>query len=566
MGEGFSAFRDPETNRKTFDIVLSVEKEQNAYQTLMLRSFYRHLKSDSIPEDYYRFLRGEITLETLYEKWPEEAGKARKETWKAELGDGERAVSWELVDKRIQEALKGSTDWILIGGPPCQAYSVVGRSRRRERMLDEKKDERVGLYKQYLRILAVHNPPVFVMENVRGLLSAQTKESPLFRCILRDIADPVRAYLSENGDDGPEMDCPGYHIYSLAVEPEEYDDLKDPVFNQNDFIIYAEKHGIPQSRHRVILLGIRRDIDLQPEILPLEKEIKLYQILSDLPKLRSSISKKKDNEDQWKKVLLQMLKGNILNEIEKDVREEIKRQLEKIQFPSAGTGNEFLPVDHISVGYRPDWYLDERLKGVCNHTARAHMESDLLRYLFVACFGKVKKRSPKLVDFPPGLLPLHKNVQDGISENKFDDRFRVQLSSEPCKTITSHISKDGHYYIHHDPSQCRSFTVREAARVQTFPDNYYFCGSRTAQFVQVGNAVPPLLANKIASIVNELFAGIRFMNSSVIKSNHSQNNIRFQFRFNFKKNTSFTNLLFFVSKSNLYLETADKRQCLIMEK
>ena len=136
------------------------------------------------------------------------------------------------------------------------------------------------------------------------------------------------------------------------------------------------------------------------------------------------------------------------------------------------------------------------------------MISDLHRYLFASCFAKVKKESPTLIDFPKVLLPNHKNVQAGIKEKKFADRFRVQLWNKPSKTITSHISKDGHYYIHPDPTQCRSLTVREAARIQTFPDNYYFCGPRTAQYIQVGNAVPPYLAFQIAEVVKEIFLKI----------------------------------------------------------
>lgn len=132
------------------------------------------------------------------------------------------------------------------------------------------------------------------------------------------------------------------------------------------------------------------------------------------------------------------------------------------------------------------------------------MESDLHRYLFVSCFGAVNGWSPKLREFPRDLLPDHANVNESLNGGLFNDRFRVQIADQPATTITSHIHKDGHYYIHYDPTQCRSLTVREAARLQTFSDDYFFTGPTTQQYIQVGNAVPPLLAREIAGVCHRI--------------------------------------------------------------
>jgi DNA (cytosine-5)-methyltransferase 1 len=156
--------------------------------------------------------------------------------------------------------------------------------------------------------------------------------------------------------------------------------------------------------------------------------------------------------------------------------------------PAYGTSNDALMR----------WLERPGLRALAQHETRAHMATDLGRYLFAAVFGKVRGYSPKAADFPPVLSPDHRNWHSGV----FNDRFRVQLAHEPSTTVTSHISKDGHYFIHPDPLQCRSLTVREAARLQTFPDDYLFLGNRTQQYVQVGNAVPPFLARQIAALVH----------------------------------------------------------------
>jgi len=143
------------------------------------------------------------------------------------------------------------------------------------------------------------------------------------------------------------------------------------------------------------------------------------------------------------------------------------------------------------------------MDGITHHISRAHLVEDLERYLFASSFSQSEKSFPRMRDYErlsPSIMPDHDNAKTG----KFEDRFRVQLPDIAATTVTCHISKDGHYFIHYDPEQCRSFTVREAARVQTFPDNYLFCGARTAQFHQVGNAVPPYLAYQIGVIVKDL--------------------------------------------------------------
>lgn len=503
LGEGFSSLSDTASGQ-VFDIIVSVEKHSVAHQTLELRSFFRKFPYGDAPDEYYSYLRKEISREDLFEAFPEEAAAAKDEAWCATLGSGDELN--HRLDERIKSLTCGYGDrWVLVGGPPCQAYSTAGRARRKNiDSYSAEDDERNFLYKEYLRILAEHHPAVFVMENVKGMLSAKVNGSSMFKKILEDLACPSgRTYLGTE-----EVDCLGveYDIYSLVV-PAFNTAENNTVSNAMDYIIEAEKYGIPQTRHRVVLLGVKKDFFKgSPKNLEETEPVCARHVIDGLPTLRSGLSREKDSGERWRSIVVGAFDEDWLNidlgtKKDKEIQETIVSALAELEAQDFSRGAEFMEGNITVNDDLAWWYLDDRLGGACNHISKAHMNSDLHRYLYAACFAELYKKSPKILEFPPSLLPNHKNVKSG----HFNDRFKVQLSDQPATTITSHISKDGHYYIHYDPVQCRSLTVREAARLQTFPDNYFFEGNRTQQYVQVGNAVPPLLARKIAVIVRDIF-------------------------------------------------------------
>lgn len=493
LGEGFSSILTKD-RLPLFTLKVSAEKDLTAHKTLSLRSLYRKFPRGKTPDCYYDHIRGEISREALFSHpdAAEAGGEALEEARKFELGKDDP----DDLDRRIQQALAGADDWVLIGGPPCQAYSLAGRARRtRESQAKFESDEKHFLYREYLRIIRRHKPAVFVMENVKGMLSSQHGGAPIFDRIVADLSSP---------GDGLE-----YQIRSL-VKPGVAGEI-DP----HDFVIEAERFGVPQGRHRVILFGIRSDVarsvpelSSSPASFVLGGEnMKVFvgEALSGLPPLRSRLSKEPDGQEQWLSALtegveqLRWYKSEALNPV-----------IEKMRIATAearlhvSTGASFTPYDTTKNKMRErlrDWFLDERLGGVIQHETRSHMRSDLHRYLFAAAYGRVKEASPKIADFPTPLLPKHGNVTS--EKVPFSDRFRVQLDGSWSSTVVAHIAKDGHYFIHPDPSQCRSLTVREAARLQTFQDNYFFAGNRTEQYTQVGNAVPPLLARKIAHVVSK---------------------------------------------------------------
>ena len=491
LGEGFSKCNG--SGKPDFKVVAAIERDESARQTLTLRHFFRSFEKESVPDEYYSYLAGDITKEELQKKYKRHWDDAESTALKISLGKG----SHYKVKNLINERLKKSKKWALIGGPPCQAYSLVGRSRMMGNP-DFEEDERHFLYKEYLRIIIDHHPPVFVMENVKGLLSARINGDCVIDKIVKDLSSPISAIRQkQNGLK--------YRLYSFSQSGEIKGDI-DP----KSFVVKAEEFGVPQARHRMFILGIRDDVDVTPSTLEKRKPPNVGQILSSMPEIRSGVSRQRDSDDLWKKIIISASRANWLptaNRNERLIKKEILSAIKKVRYSGLQRSSSLYRTPPREMQMR-SWYYDERLTVMASHEARSHMETDLYRYLFVSSHGLALNISPKLADFPRKLLPAHKNVKDGCKGTMFSDRFRVQVKSRVSTTVTSHISKDGHYFIHYDPAQCRSLTVREAARLQTFPDNYHFEGNKTSQYHQVGNAIPPYLGFQIAEIIKEILDGM----------------------------------------------------------
>ena len=344
------------------------------------------------------------------------------------------------------------------------------------------------------------------MENVKGILSSKIEgNTRIFPQIREDLQNPSNALTSDEIfkelEDFHPPNQRKYRLYSFVTGHEDPQD--------REFTIYSENYGVPQKRHRVIILGVRDDINTKPNALKPSQKKSVQKAIADLPKLRSGLSKGEDSAAAWQDAIsanfpndaIKDLKANgIGNRIELILDREVpewKRKSNKISKKLSKPNSLF-----------SKWITSDHPEHLLHHDTRGHMNSDLSRYLYASLITEENGITPKLSSWPQGLLPNHKNVttdKNGkVKVAGFNDRFRVQAWGNPSTTITSHISKDGHYYIHPDPEQCRSLTVREAARLQTFPDNYYFCGNRTQQYHQVGNAVPPLLAVQLAEIVADI--------------------------------------------------------------
>ena len=490
LGEGFASLKVDD--HSPFHIGISIEKESSAHRTLTLRAFLRayRVRHDCLPYQFIDFHAGLID-EPDWSLVDEEAWRvAIDEAHALELGTEAAATA---IDDAITRLRRDFDETILIGGPPCQAYSLVGRARSRGKLgYVPEEDARHYLFREYIRVLDRLRPAAFVMENVKGMLSSTVESRLVFEMLMEDLTSLGTGH--------------GHHYELRAIRIEDGKARLQEAGQPSDFIVRAEEFGVPQRRHRVIIVGIRSDLMSKvagTEIAVSGMSRTVSDVIGTMPALRSGISRGQDDASAWRQEVVEaakLLAGNCEGKVDEPLRDAFSsaaKRLEKGQ--SKLRAASWLPTGYgTSNDELLSWIERPELRAVAQHETRGHMISDLGRYLFAAVFGEVCGFSPKATDFPLALSPDHRNWYTGV----FNDRFRVQLANEASTTVTSHISKDGHYFIHPDPMQCRSLTVREAARLQTFPDDYLFLGNRTQQYVQVGNAVPPFLARQIAALVH----------------------------------------------------------------
>lgn len=494
-----------------------------AHETLRLRSAHRSLarsgEADRSTWELWDELLGQtpwnVAFDTLAscgnESIETACAGARKEAWNLEMGPFNREEVSQGIRERLKPFLRRGalpSNLVLIGGPPCQAYSVVGRSRNRgTEGYKAEQDHRHFLYLEYLQVIREFQPAVFIMENVKGILTSEVGDRRLFHTITNDLRRPD---VAVGGDVGLE--------YVLVALPKGSSGEFDP--NPEDYIVKAELHGIPQARHRVIICGVRRDVfNAAGSVKKLRQRVSpsVGEVIGDLPPLRPELSFRGKGLE-WTDAFDLHLMDDALAELRAsenrrskrvaDLMERIRARLATRRDPGFGA-DRLVWASQASGGpiKLSKWYHDRAISLLANHQSRSHMPADLVRYLFASSYGHETGESPKLIDFPIKLLPKHKNVDPASVESSiFKDRFRVQVADRCSMTVTSHIAKDGHAFIHPDPLQCRSLTVREAARLQTFPDSYVFLGNRTSQYTQVGNAVPPLLASQVASVVADVLS------------------------------------------------------------
>jgi DNA (cytosine-5)-methyltransferase 1 len=392
-----------------FEPIAHVEIEKSACNTLKTRAAYHYLKSNRKHKTYVSYLKGEISREELYKSVPNEILES---VINVPIGDENN----KTIQKQIDKCLGNKKVDLIIGGPPCQAYSLVGRSRSKTKM---EGDPRNYLFVQYAEYLEKYQPKMFVFENVLGLKSAKQGH-----------------YLNEMEK---LFNKKGYQIKLHTLE--------------------ARNFGVLQNRKRIVILG-----------WPKKQKTKIPNLVDIV------------------------IESNYL----------VKDLLTDLPVIKAGEGaDRFLKYKTKTTEYLESHALRNGIDILTQHVARPHREQD--KEIYKIAVQKWEKKQERLnYNDLPERLKTHNN------RTSFFDRFKVVAADLPySQTVVAHIAKDGHYYIHPDIKQNRSISVREAARLQSFPDDYYFEGeregaNRTAAFKQIGNAVPPLMAKAIASEIKKI--------------------------------------------------------------
>jgi DNA (cytosine-5)-methyltransferase 1 len=389
-----------------------VEADSHACNTLRTRTAYWTLKNKNKLKIYHDYLLKNISREEL---WNQANVTDSNDVINSFIGDDTFDDIAEKVRQNLKKKKIKNID-LIIGGPPCQAYSIVGRARMKDSVTC---DPRNYLYLYYVRFLKTFNPKMFIFENVPGIFSAGNGKH------FHDIKAAI-----ENA---------GYHM--------EYKEL------------IASDYGVLQDRKRIIIVGWRKDKEeyshAYPDFETIDKKYFVKEVLDDLPKTKPD--RIIEGQDKYRTETNQYL-------IDSNIRE-----------------------DGFNI--------------LTQHETRMHNERDIEIYKEAItlwnkdkkwlCYKELASRRPELI--------THKNT------TSFTNRFNVIKANLPAShTILAHMAMDGHYYIHPDIKQHRSLSVREAARLQSFPDDFYFEGPRTAQFRQIGNAVPPKMAEQIAKKMKEL--------------------------------------------------------------
>ena len=393
LSEGFQ--------RNGYIPVAHVEMKKEACLTLKTRECFYYLKKHGRIEDYKNYLRREITRDELYAMVPETVLNSVINETMSEEG---MPALFDRIDQ-LMEVQGIENIEVLVGGPPCQAYSLVGRARSKTNMVG---DPRNYLYMLYCEVLEKYRPKIFVFENVPGLLTANGGS----------YFDDMRERFRKAG-------------YFLEYR-----------------ILNSKEYGVLQNRRRVIVIGWREGTDFTyPELDKKEQKYLVDDLFSDLPYIEPGESR------------------NVYK----------CKSTEYLRESGIRTEDDILTL----------------------HQARPNLERDRKIYRQVIEAWNNGQKRLKYTELPEELC-THNN------RTAFLDRFKVVAKDMPyAQTMVAHISKDGHYFIHPDIKQARSISVREAARIQSFPDNYFFEGGRTASFLQIGNAVPPLMASAIAKKLKE---------------------------------------------------------------